>query len=247
MSLSNNSTSNIIAAQENLGNLTTTPIARSGSIGNTNTSDIYQFSLASAGNLNIGLRGLSADADVRLIRDANNNGVVDASDVLFTSSRGGSASEDISLAGQAAGTYFAQVYQYSGATSYSLKLSNTSRSDILAPQENLGDLRTPITRSGSIGNSNTSDMYQFSVGVVPLRLSATLSGLSSDADLRVIRDVNNDGIAQTSEIYASSTNGGTNNESLFNNVYQGNYFLQVYQYSGATNYNLAANISTIIN
>jgi hypothetical protein len=65
---------------------------------------------------------LSNDADVRLIRDANNNGIIDSGEEITRSSSGSTYSEGINWS-LGVGNYFVQVYQYSSDTNYNLSLS----------------------------------------------------------------------------------------------------------------------------
>ncbi|NEO31010.1 MAG: hypothetical protein F6K36_11380 [Symploca sp. SIO3C6] len=93
-----------------------------GSVGSDNTADTYRFNLISAGNLELSLYGLSADADVRVVHDSNNNDLIDFGEVIATSTNAGTSTETINLTGLDAGDYLVQVYQYSGATNYTLDL-----------------------------------------------------------------------------------------------------------------------------
>ena len=65
-------------------------ITQTGNISNAlvngNTSDVFRFSLNNPVNLNLRLTGLSSDLNLRLIRDNNNNGIVDDGEVLGLSS-----------------------------------------------------------------------------------------------------------------------------------------------------------------
>ncbi|PZV07728.1 MAG: hypothetical protein DCF22_21550 [Leptolyngbya sp.] len=73
--------------------------------GGSDTQDFYRFTLLTQSNYSIGLSQLSADVDLRLIQDGNNNGIVDADEVIASSIRSGTSPE--SLSGQLnAGTYF---------------------------------------------------------------------------------------------------------------------------------------------
>jgi len=97
-------------------------------VGDTDTSDVYEFSLANPSNVNISLTGLSSDADIRLIQDFNNNNIVDQGEVqsIFTSTNGGTSSEDISFALHGGIPFYLQVYQYSGDTNYELQVDVSS-------------------------------------------------------------------------------------------------------------------------
>jgi hypothetical protein len=85
-------------------------------------SDIYRFSLGATSNINLTLSGLSNDADIRLIQDVNNNGIIDSGEEITRSSWSSNYSEGINSS-LGAGNYFVQVYQYNGDTNYNLSLS----------------------------------------------------------------------------------------------------------------------------
>ncbi|NEO30898.1 MAG: hypothetical protein F6K36_10800 [Symploca sp. SIO3C6] len=107
-----------------------------------------------------------------------------------------------------------------------------------------------ITLSGEVGNFDSADTYHFSAvspnsssggdGVI---ITASLTGLTSDADIRLIEDRNGNQIVDPGEVIESSTLGSTSNES-FSQFIGGqdlliyDYFVQVYQYSGETSYDL---------
>lgn len=121
----NLSPSKAIAQSSNLGTLGSTPVTRMGAVNDRDTSDIYRFSVGSTSDVKLTLTGLSANVDLRLIQDGNNNRIVDTGDVLSTSSFGGSTSDTINYASLAAGTYFVQAYQLNGNTNYTLSLTAT--------------------------------------------------------------------------------------------------------------------------
>lgn len=235
----------------NVGTLNST--ARLGSLHNLNATeptDVFQFNLATPGNINLALKNISAgdDADLRLFRDTNGNGVFDASDraagPVASSTRGGNADDSINRISQSAGTYFAEVSRFapgsSGDVSYDLLLSASSPSNLLPKEVSVGNLSgTTRNFSDRVDNTDTADTYHFSLSRAG-RFSASLSGLSADADVRLIRDTNGNGIVDAGEVIASSTRGGNNSELLNASLSAGsNYFLEVYQFSGNTNYNLS--------
>ncbi|RMG09488.1 MAG: phosphoesterase [Cyanobacteria bacterium J055] len=96
-----------------------------GFIGNGDANDVYSFQLDTTSNFILGLENLSANVDVDLIGDFNNNGIFDADDELIASSvNPGTAAEafDILLN---SGTYFINIKHIDGDTSYDLSLSAT--------------------------------------------------------------------------------------------------------------------------
>lgn len=223
-------------------------------------------------NLSLNNISAGDDADLRLYRDSDNNSVLDTSDQLVTSSIRGSDADD-SINYQASdGTYFARVNCYTGGSdnriNYDLDLSATPVSPLpandplqapnLLPNEiEIGDIslgsawlgdpnydRT-ITRTGWVGDSDTADTYHFSAHSESdgVSIEMSLTGLSSDADIRLIQDKNFNQIVDIEEVIASSNRGGISNDSF--SIYLDNfdlanndYFVQVYQYSGDTSYDL---------
>lgn len=76
-------------------------------------------------NFSLLLNGLSADADVEITQDLDNNGVINFDDnFIGSSNNGGTTAESISDTLEA-GTYYIRVYPFEGATSYNLTLSAT--------------------------------------------------------------------------------------------------------------------------
>jgi hypothetical protein len=112
---------NTLETAYNIGTLSDTHTFTD-AVSSSDTRDFYRFNLDNTSNFNLSLTGLSSDADVRLIQDVNSNGIVDDGDEIVRSAWGDSQDESINHS-LAAGTYFTQVYQYSGDTNYNLSLS----------------------------------------------------------------------------------------------------------------------------
>lgn len=248
LNISSEFTSNLLPTETNLGTLTSGVASNSsGSINATNTADVFRFNLGSTSNLYMGLTGLSADADLRVIRDANNNGVVDVGEEILRSSASGTASESINLQGLGAGSYLAQVYQWSGNTSYNLSLTAytgsgwaTEANDTLTTAYNIGTLNGSRSFAGWVsGTSDANDYYRFNLNTNS-DFNLSLNGLSGDADVQLIRDANFNGVVDAGEVLSSSTWGGTISEAInFSGLQSGSYFVRVYPYAGATtSYNL---------
>ncbi|MEH2210967.1 PPC domain-containing protein [Nostoc sp.] len=241
-----------------LGTLGSTPVVKNNfDLTTSDTTDVFQFKTIGGKNINLSLTDISAgdDADIRLFKDANNNGVLDDFDrkVGLVSNHGSNQDEAINFK-TSSGTFFAEVSRFapgsSGNVSYDLALSATapagtfpisaSSSNLLPKEFVLGHLSGNVTRTGNISNTNATDVYSFSLGFregVDIRLD----GLSTDADIRVIRDSNNNRIVDAGEVIGSSTNAGITSELISNINTPGDYFLQVTEFTGATNYNVAFN------
>lgn len=225
-------------------------------------NDIYEFDINGTKNLNLSLNNISDgdDADLYLYEDTNSNGVLDSSDLQITSSRRGGNEDDFINRQVSDGTYFARVQYYSGGSDgridYDLDLSATSTweaPNVIAVEQDLGLLDGFGTGSYSYGsseigeertvynevnNNDTVDTYQFTVGSLSW-YEISLHGLSSDADIRLIQDSNNNGVVDSGEVIDSSTLGSTNDELMIDSFAPNTtYQLQVYQYSGDTQYEL---------
>lgn len=97
----------------------------SDSVSSDAPEDFYRFSLNTSSNLDLLLNGLSADTDVDLIHDSDNNGVSNDDQVITTSNNEGITAESLNIA-LPPGTYYVNVYQFDGDTNYNLSLSATA-------------------------------------------------------------------------------------------------------------------------
>lgn len=237
-----------------LGTLGSTPVINKNfDLSASEPTDVFQFKTTSGKNINLSLTHISAgdNADLRLFKDANLNGVLDDFDrkIGLVSGEGINHDEAINFK-TSSGTFFAEVSRNpgsSGSVSYDLALSATeppgtfplsaSFSNLLPREFIVGNLSHDVTRTGFIDNRNTTDVYSFTLGTFE-GVNIKLDGLSSDADIRLIRDFNNNRIVDAGEEIASSTNGGITSELIPDITTAGNYFLQVTEFAGATNYNL---------
>ncbi|MBD2497910.1 PPC domain-containing protein [Nostoc sp. FACHB-280] len=237
----------------NLGTIGSTPVVKNNfSLSESAPNDIFQFRINSTSNVNLSLTDISAgdDADIILYRD-NGNGVFDAGDLLSSQVVGlanASGNRDDAINRRLdAGTYFAEVRRFglrsSGSVSYDFAVSATASnstagfSNLLPKEFELGNLSGDVTRSNNVSNVDTSDTYSFSLGLFE-GVNITLSNLLADADIRLIRDSNNNRIVDAGEEVARSTRGGTTSELISNIRQSGDYFLQVNQFSGQTGYAL---------
>ena len=209
-------------------------------------NDIFKFDITGTSNINLSLNNISVgdDADLYLYRDSNRNGILDNGDILVQSSkRRGDVDETINVGKQSKGIYFARVAYFNGGSDnivdYDLDLSaqDIGPSNVIGVDVNLGNLKGDVTKHGSLDSSNTVDTYQFNLNPnFSEGVNIILSGLSANADIRLIQDSNNDGVVQANEVIKFSTHKGNSNESISGIDVFGTYQLQVYQYSGNTNY-----------
>lgn len=240
-----------------VGTIDSTPEQRSNHLKQgTYENDVYKFDISGTRNINLSLHDITAgfDADLYLYRDSNSNGVIDATDTLIQRPYlGGHADEAINVRA-GTGTYFARVNFYSGGSganlNYDLDISATpiSQPSNLLPREvDVGRLFSggggPQSFTDWVGDTDTVDTYAFSLpggvasGSIHL-VNIQLDNLSNDADIRLIEDINSNGIVDAGEVFDFSKNGGIAPESMTVGLTGGDYFLQVYQFSGDTNYQL---------
>ncbi len=230
--------------------LSTTPTTWNEWVGAADTQDFYKFSIGGRSSLALSVNGLSNNADVQLIRDINNNGVIDSGDVLNTSAQAGTAAESINTYLDA-GTYFIRVYQKSGDTSYALNVSSTLlpadlAGNTLATARGITLTNTTTTWNDAVNGGDTQDFYKFSL-TARSAVNLALTGLTNNADLQLICDFNNNGVIDSGETLSGSTLAGTASESLLSYLDAGMYFARVYQKSGDTNYAFQASATVLPN
>jgi hypothetical protein len=230
-----------------LGTIGSTPVLRNNfTLTTSDITDVFKFRTTSTSNLNLSVTDISVgDPELVLFRD-NGNGIFDSGDqVVDLSAKSFNRDESINNR-ENAGTYFAQVIRgaaSSGTISYDFAVSATTPnstsgfSNLLPREFELGNLSGDVTRSSLINDGDTTDTYQFSLGLFE-GVNITLSRLLADADIRLIRDFNNNRIVDAGEEVARSTRGGTTSDVISNIRQSGDYFLQVQQFTGNTGYDL---------
>lgn len=230
-----------------IGTLDSNVVSKNGfHLSSNHPTDVFEFDISGTRTINLSLTNITAgdDADLNLYRDSNNNGIFDSSDLRVASSSHFDNNDELINYRASSGTYFAQVERYdfgsSGSVHYDLDMSATSSNmgNLVNAEYQVGDLSGDVLRRGYVGSDDTADTYAFSLDFYE-GTNISLSGLSSDADIRLIRDSNNNGIVDANEVIESSTGLGSRSESITGIDTSGDYFVQVYQYSGNTNYTLS--------
>ncbi|NJN32638.1 MAG: hypothetical protein HC824_21135 [Synechococcales cyanobacterium RM1_1_8] len=177
-------------------------------------TDVFEFTIANDRDLQLNLHNISTgdDADLRLFRDSNGNGIFDADDQEVARSLNGGNASDIIDYVATAGTYFAQVERWdtgNGAASYDLDL---------AAVYNLGKLgSSAIALSNySLTPADPNDVFEFSLGSDnTINLSLNNISAGNDADLRLFRDSNQNGILDSGDqLLDASLASGNASESI---------------------------------
>jgi hypothetical protein len=201
-------------------------------VGSTDTNDYYRFTLANSGNFNLGLTGMTADADVQLLNSSGS--------VIASSTNVGTASESITSQ-LSAGTYYIRVYPYTGDTNYNIAVSAAPLAPVDLAGNTLATARAITVGSSTtsytdwVGSTDTNDYYRFTLANSG-NFNLGLTGMTADADVQLLNS--------SGSVIASSTNVGTASESITSQLSAGTYYIRVYPYTGDTNYNLAVSATT---
>ena len=255
---------NTLAGAYDLRKLDGKTLTRSDSIGNGDNIDYTHFHLDQASAFNLLLKGATGNAAVDLL-NASGTTIASSYDGRLFLAQGISTTQNfdthdvaLNLSSLAAGDYYLKVspvwtQQRDGSgiseryypsiastTDYDLTVSTELVSNLLPTEIDLGNLAGTRLLTGSLDSNNTSEMYRVTLGAGTLHI--TLSGMNANADVRLIRDSNNDGVISGNEAFASSNQGSNFTDGIYNAVRGGTYFIQVSQGQGAfgatTNYNL---------
>jgi trimeric autotransporter adhesin len=220
------SVGNTLLTAKNLGVLTGTRSLQE-FVGTTDPNDYYRFTLNSSSYLTLNLNGLSADGDVQLLN---------ASGQQIAISNGPGVNAENIAASLAAGTYYIRIYpEVANNTSYTLGLSVVpapvdNAGNTLATARNIGVLTGTRTFQDFVGRVDTNDYYKFTLSQGS-NFRLALNGLTTDADVQLL-DANGL-VIQTSNF------DNTTPEAISRFLAAGTYYVRVYPYGTATNYNLS--------
>jgi len=214
-------------------------------VGTVDRRDLYRFSVDAPSRFNASLTNFNADLDLALVQDLNTNGELDpGEEIIFSDNL---AAEDEAIDVQlAAGEYFVEVVSFLGSSEYDLAFSATPGGTIppdgagndLATAANV-DLLTgmPTTVRDTIGAFDADDFYRFNIAT-PANVTLVLDGFTADTDIQLVRDFNNNGIVEPTEILAFSDAAGLEPERIEMTIDPGEYFANVIPFGGDTEYSL---------
>lgn len=242
---------NSLATAHNLGTVGAASVSFTDYLDNGDTTDFYRFDTLSGGPFTFSalLKDMDVDRDfdLALIRDFNNNGVVDSGDVLGSSSRVGGLDESIDAAAEIPGTYFLRVLRKAGLGTYTLSISAPSGDtggSTLGTATNIGNLLGRKDLAGLVSVNDTIDFYKFTLtrsATLPTQLVSQTGGL---ADLALVRDANSNLVIDSGDVIASATSTSTTNAAFQVALSAGTYYLRVRTISGKSNYVVSLNSDT---
>ncbi|MGK7890699.1 MAG: hypothetical protein AB4042_15315 [Leptolyngbyaceae cyanobacterium] len=214
-------------------------------VGTLDEIDLYRFTLNDLSNLQITFSGSSNEIRTQLIRDDNNNGLIDSEEIFASRDQvgdSGTLSQDLPV-----GNYFILVQpeiNSSFSTSYEMTVVGTpyggdgspDPGNTLSEARNLGALTGTTSLKEHVGFLDLDDFYRFTLSTTAnLQARITLSDDSnSDLNTTVIRDANNNGQVDNDEVVDFGING------LTDDLEAGTYFFRVTPRFSAfpTNYEL---------
>lgn len=206
-------------------------------------TETYSFFLNSSTGANMNITGLTGDADMRLIRDFDSDGIVDSGEEVARSTRGGTQVDFLNNV-TGSGKYHLQVYQFSpGRINYDLNFS-AFRTNAAGPANSratkevqVGVISDDLSRKGTVGDRDPGDSFAFSLGEGQT-IGLKLKELKGDSYLRVVQDRNSDGTIQKREVLQTSVGVGSM-EQITSLSGAGDYIAQVWQVgNGNARYNL---------
>jgi hypothetical protein len=202
-------------------------VTNSAAISSTTDVDYFKITTSASSNNVYNLVGPSGvDYDLYVYNSAGTQ---------IGASESATATETVTLNGQAAGTYYIKVIGYNGANSatcYTIKATATtvtgcqSSYDVSTNGTTGGAATIPFNTNvtGLISPSGDIDNYKFVI-TTGGTITITLGTLPGDYDVKLLNSAGTQvGISQ---------NGGTTSETINYTAAAGTYYAQVYGYNGA--------------
>jgi hypothetical protein len=203
-------------------------------------ADFFQFQVTETSIVNFGLSGMSADADLALFQDLNDDGELGGDEIISSSAKSGAANETIENVTLDPGKYFLSVEAYEGNTNYSLSLAGvagTVAADLAGDRPSTARLLPPegeVELHDYVGGTDAVDAYRLEV------LNAGYLDLftyyqEADLNLTLWSDGNSNNQLDADEIVAQGTN-----VIQEDNINAGTYYVNVTAPGAATPYEIAA-------
>ncbi|MFB2876134.1 pre-peptidase C-terminal domain-containing protein [Floridanema aerugineum] len=174
---------------------------------------IYSFSLDENRDFSLSLKDVSANASIQLIRDFNNNQIIDPNEVIDAKTATSSSPGIISFNRQEAGDYFILLQSQGSDTNYQLTLEapgsgSTGTEDIQAIASNetvQGNLSLGDTPN-SLRPSSPSIDYLLTDVVANQQVSINLTSSQFDTALQVVKVGTDELVAENDNLSPGNTN-----------------------------------------
>ena len=211
-------------------------------MGDEDYADFFQFQVTETSIVNLGLSGLSADADVAVYKDKNNDGELGGDEIISAGERSGAENETIENVILDPGKYFLSVEAYEGNTNYSLSLAGvagTVAPDLAGDRPSTARLLSAdgeVELHDYVGGADAMDAYRLEV-LNPGYLDVSTDNRKANLDLNVTvwSDRNSNDRLDADEIVAEGTNSIQQD-----NINPGTYYVNVTAPGTATPYKISA-------
>ncbi|MDY6940151.1 MAG: C2 family cysteine protease [Cyanobacteriota bacterium] len=214
----------------------------SGFVGDEDYLDFFQFQVTEASIIDFSLSGMSADADLLVYQDLNDDGELGGDEIISASERSGTADETVENVTLDPGKYFLAVEQYEGDTNYNLSINGvagTVARDLAGDRPSTARALPPdgeVELHDYVGGTDAVDTYQLEVlngGYLDLFTDYQFEGV--DLELTLWSDLNGNDQFDADEAIARGTN-----EIEQDSIGQGTYYINVTAPGEATPYEIAA-------
>jgi hypothetical protein len=211
-----------------------------GEVSDEDYADFFQFQVTETSIVNFGLSGMSADADLALYQDLNDDGELGGDEIISSSTKSGTADETIENVTLDPGKYFLSVEAYEGNTNYSLGLAGvagTVAADLAGDRPSTARLLPPegeVELHDYVGGTDAVDAYRLEV-LNEGYLDLFTGYREADLNLTLWSDGNSNNQLDADEIVAQGTN-----VIQEDNINPGTYYLNVTAPGAATPYEIAA-------
>jgi Ca2+-binding RTX toxin-like protein len=223
----------------------------------TDADDFYRVTLDRSSRLNASLIKTGSPATFDLIRDVNNNDIVDNNELIggrASTFGGNDASADYELP---AGTYFIALKTDNfnqSAYDYTLTLTNTpvgtltiDPGNLMSQALDIGILNGSRTFSEYAGNSliDGNDFYRFTLDrPTDVSLTLTLPGLGLSQWMDLIQDLNKNDVVESNERIAGRSAGTSTPHSINQTLQPGTYFVEIHNRGIGSGSNYTLNFFT---
>ena len=207
-------------------------------VGTSDRRDYYEFTLDEISQVNLNLTGLEEAAQMYLVADLDNDGVLDNNEVIegdFSNSTADKSLNEILVPGTYA--ILVEAYYSYDNTSYNLTASATEQPSTNAtdPGEDfnsaldLGRLGGTQTFTDAVGSVDRSDYYEFTLNqTTSTDIEVSLTGLTEPAQLYIVQDLDNDGVLDGNEYLEGSYLNSTADRRISASLSPGTYAILVY-------------------
>jgi len=207
--------------------------------------DVVKFTMEAPGTISLRMKDFAGGLQATMeLLDSNGN-------VLQTVFGTPLSGLNIDRYSAPVGTYYVRYTQNSGSNPYNIRIVTDYAGDVTGTARNLGNVSGSSRRlydmvggpfSGLPTYEDANDLYKFTLdktSPIDIRLDIDTNLFPTptfDANLRLARDLNNDGFISANEVFLSSSNPG--DDSLSTTLAAGTYYIQVVQNGAYTNYQL---------